>query len=83
MWGGADSTLGGDPSVPAWTIATFACLKGVGSLTSGPISNALLATGPLKGAGGAFGSTNYVSGVACVSDAVGLALHLHGGDDVW
>ncbi|WOO83125.1 MFS transporter asaE [Vanrija pseudolonga] len=51
----------GDPSVPAWTIATFACLKGVGSLTSGPISNALLATGPLKGAGGAFGSTNYGS----------------------
>ncbi|TXT10543.1 hypothetical protein VHUM_02048 [Vanrija humicola] len=85
----------GDPSVPAWTIATFACLKGVGSLTSGengprvrltpgPISNALLATGPMKGAGGAFGSTNYVSDVSPAPlTLAGSTLYLHGCHHLW
>jgi hypothetical protein len=37
----------------------FAVLRGVGNLTSGPVSTALLKTGTLRGAAGAYGETNF------------------------
>ncbi|KAL1407268.1 hypothetical protein Q8F55_006686 [Vanrija albida] len=49
----------GDPQLPMLVMAIFSCLKGVGSLTSGPVSTALLKLEPWHGAAGAYGATNY------------------------
>lgn len=51
---------GDDPLLPGIIFSTFASLKGIGSLTSGPISTALLSVGAIQNASGAYGRTNYV-----------------------
>lgn len=50
-----------DPMLPMLVFSVFAVLRGVGNVTSGPISTRLLQTSAFKGAAGAFGSTNFVS----------------------
>jgi MFS family permease len=50
-----------DPTLPVLVFSVFAVLRGVGNVTSGPVSTRLLQTGVFKGAAGAFGSTNFVS----------------------
>lgn len=52
-----------DPNLPGLFFSFFTILKGVGNLTSGPISTILLQSDTLKGAAGAYGQTNYVSRV--------------------
>ncbi|BEI96949.1 hypothetical protein CcaverHIS631_0205380 [Cutaneotrichosporon cavernicola] len=47
-----------DPTLPTFSFSFFTVLKGVGNLTSGPISTALLSKGPIGGKG-AYGATNY------------------------
>ncbi|KLT42180.1 transporter [Cutaneotrichosporon oleaginosum] len=47
-----------DPTLPTFSFSFFTILKGVGNLTSGPISTALLSKGPIGGKG-AYGATNY------------------------
>jgi hypothetical protein len=49
-----------DPNLPGLFFSFFTILKGVGNLTSGPISTALLKSEAFKGAAGAYGKTNYV-----------------------
>jgi len=46
--------------MPTLIFSLFAVLRGVGNLTSGPISTQLLKTQAFKGAAGAYGSTNFV-----------------------
>lgn len=53
------STLEDDPRASVLVFSMFATLRGVGNLTSGPISTRLLKTGVFRGAAGAFGSTNF------------------------
>jgi len=57
-----------DPGVTVMSFSTFISLKGIGSLTSGPISNSLLNYQAIKGAAGAYGATNY--GVLIIYTAV-------------
>ncbi|KAL1409635.1 hypothetical protein Q8F55_003631 [Vanrija albida] len=55
----------GDPTLPGLLFSFFTMLKGVGNLTSGPLSSVLLNSGEhfrgsiAKGAAGAYGNTNY------------------------
>lgn len=49
-----------DPALPLLVFSAFAVLRGIGNLTSGPISTELLKSGAFRGANGAFGSTNFV-----------------------
>jgi hypothetical protein len=42
-----------------YIFSLYAVLRGVGNLTSGPISTKLLRTGVFRGAAGAYGSTNF------------------------
>ncbi|WOO79885.1 MFS transporter asaE [Vanrija pseudolonga] len=49
----------GDPMVPGLALPLLIALRGVGNLTSGPISTKLLQYGPFKGAAGAYGATTY------------------------
>jgi hypothetical protein len=48
-----------DPGVTIISFSAFISIKGIGSLTSGPISTALLKYDGFRGAAGAFGATNY------------------------
>lgn len=48
-----------DPNLPGLLFSLFTILKGVGNLTSGPISTALLKGGPFPGASGAYGHTSF------------------------
>lgn len=50
-----------DPNLPGLLFSLFTILKGVGNLTSGPISTALLKGGAFAGAAGAYGKTDYGS----------------------
>lgn len=45
--------------VPGLALPLLIALRGVGNLTSGPISTKLLQYGPFKGALGAYGATTY------------------------
>ena len=59
-----------DPTAPQIIFPIFAFLRGVGNITSGPISDALLKLDTLRGGAGAYGFRNYVrpclpSTVAC------------------
>jgi predicted MFS family arabinose efflux permease len=54
-----------DPTLSLLVFSTFAVLRGVGNVTSGPVSTRLLQTGVFKGAAGAFGTTNFVSFSLC------------------
>ncbi|TXT09239.1 hypothetical protein VHUM_02713 [Vanrija humicola] len=49
----------GDQNVPPLAFGIVMSLRSVGSLTSGPLSTALLKAPPMHGAIGAFGNTNY------------------------
>lgn len=42
-----------------YIFSLYAVLRGVGNLTSGPISTKLLRTGVFRGAAGAYGKTNF------------------------
>lgn len=42
-----------------YIFSLYAILRGVGNLTSGPISTKLLKTGVFRGAAGAYGTTNF------------------------
>lgn len=60
MWGAMITTIAqNDPSTTVVAFSSFMTLKGIASFTSGPISSALLKYGPIAGAAGAYGSTNY------------------------
>ncbi|EJT46537.1 transporter [Trichosporon asahii var. asahii CBS 2479] len=60
MWGAMITTIAqNDPSTTVVAFSAFMTLKGIASFTSGPISTALLNYGPMAGAPGAYGSTNY------------------------
>lgn len=50
-----------DPTAPQIIFPIFAFLRGVGNITSGPISDALLKLDTLRGGAGAYGFRNYVS----------------------
>ncbi|WRT70597.1 uncharacterized protein IL334_007595 [Kwoniella shivajii] len=57
-----------DPVVTGLTYSMFAFMRGVGNMSSGPISESLLKIGVLKGATGAYGFHNY--GILLVYTAV-------------
>lgn len=57
-----------DPAVPQIMLSIFISLKGIGAFVAGPISTALLKLGPMPGADGAYGTTNY--GVLMIFTAV-------------
>lgn len=71
LWGVSGGSLAGywgkmitiiardDPPATIISYSTFLALKGIGSLTSGPISDALLKYPAFQGASGAYGSTTY------------------------
>jgi predicted MFS family arabinose efflux permease len=67
-----------DPTLSVLMFSMFAVLRGVGNLTSGPISTELLKTGVFRGAAGAYGATNfgavlvYTSVTIFVGGCVGL-----------
>ncbi|WVQ83767.1 hypothetical protein IAT38_005911 [Cryptococcus sp. DSM 104549] len=48
-----------DPVAPTLIFSLFTFIRGVGNVTSGPISQSLLKSGALKGAAGAYGGSNY------------------------
>jgi hypothetical protein len=50
-----------DPTAPQIIFPIFAFLRGVGNVTSGPISEGLLKLDALRGGAGAYGFRNYVS----------------------
>lgn len=54
--------------LPALLFSYFTILKGVGNLTSGPISTVLLKSNAMKGAAGAYGETNYVRSISGTAD---------------
>lgn len=57
---------------PSWislVFSMFAVLRGVGNLTSGPISSKLLQTSAFRGAAGAYGRTNF-GAVLCYTASV-------------
>lgn len=56
-----------DPHAPQLVFSIFAFLRGVGNITSGPISDALLKLETLQGAAGAYGFRNYVSLSDCLA----------------
>ena len=60
MPSGADITVD-DPTAPQIIFPIFAFLRGVGNVTSGPISEGLLKLDALRGGAGAYGFRNYVS----------------------
>lgn len=49
-----------DPTAPQIIFPIFAFLRGVGNVTSGPISEGLLKLDALRGGAGAYGFRNYV-----------------------
>ncbi|WWC72506.1 uncharacterized protein I206_106468 [Kwoniella pini CBS 10737] len=57
-----------DPVVTGLTYSIFAFMRGVGNLSSGPISDKLLKIGVLRGATGAYGFHNY--GILLIYTAV-------------
>ncbi|WVQ83811.1 hypothetical protein IAT38_005955 [Cryptococcus sp. DSM 104549] len=57
-----------DPIAPTLVFSLFAFARGVGNMTSGPISQSLLKLGALRGASGAYGVNNY--GILLVYTAV-------------
>jgi hypothetical protein len=70
---------GDDVTASTLVFSTFTMLKGVGNITAGPVSDALLKIDVLKGAVGAYGIKNYgvlliYTGVVTLSGgAAGLA----------
>jgi hypothetical protein len=48
-----------DPRMSVLLFSMFASLRGVGNLTSGPISTGLFKTGAFRGAAGGYGHTNF------------------------
>lgn len=48
-----------DPTLPMLIFSVFAMLRGVGNITSGPVSTKLLQTSVFRGAAGAYGTTNF------------------------
>lgn len=56
-------TADNDTNLTVIVFSMFAVLRGVGNLTSGPVSTALLKQEAFRGAAGAYGSTNFVSNV--------------------
>ncbi|WVQ83760.1 hypothetical protein IAT38_005904 [Cryptococcus sp. DSM 104549] len=62
---------GDDPVAPALIFSVFSVIRGVGNVTSGPISEALLKLDILQGASGAYGRNNY--GVLLIYSAVTIA----------
>lgn len=60
LWGKMITRICKDrPSWISLIFSMFAVLRGVGNLTSGPISSKLLQTQAFKGAAGAYGKTNF------------------------
>lgn len=60
FWARMISTIAkDDPAVPQIAFSVFISLKGIGAFTSGPISTALLKIDAFRGAGGAYGATNF------------------------
>ncbi|BEI84420.1 hypothetical protein CcaverHIS002_0410240 [Cutaneotrichosporon cavernicola] len=60
FWARMISTIArDDPAVPQIAFSAFISLKGIGAFTSGPISTALLKIDGFRGAGGAYGDTNF------------------------
>ncbi|WVO13427.1 hypothetical protein L204_101042 [Cryptococcus depauperatus] len=57
-----------DPIAPALVFSIFTFIRGIGNLTSGPISGALLKVDAFQGASGAYGFHNY--GILLVYTAV-------------
>ncbi|OCF78560.1 monocarboxylic acid transporter [Kwoniella mangroviensis CBS 8886] len=57
-----------DPVVTGLTYSIFAFMRGVGNMSSGPISDQLLKVGVLRGATGAYGFHNY--GILLIYTAV-------------
>ncbi|TYJ55128.1 hypothetical protein B9479_004165 [Cryptococcus floricola] len=57
-----------DPMAPTMIFSVFAFFRGVGNITSGPISGALLKVDAMKGATGAYGFNNY--GILLIYTAV-------------
>lgn len=55
----ANASAEDDPVLPPLLFSGFTILKGIGNLTSGPISTALLQSNAMRGAAGAYGNTNY------------------------
>lgn len=54
--------VGDDPTLPQFIFCIFAFTRGIGNITSGPISDALLKYDTLRGGSGAYGVANYVGG---------------------
>ncbi|ODN82711.1 hypothetical protein, variant 1 [Cryptococcus amylolentus CBS 6039] len=61
-----------DPLASPLVFCTFAFMRGVGNITSGPISGALLNISALRGATGAYGFRNY--GILLIYTAVTILL---------
>ena len=61
-----------DPTAPQIIFPIFAFLRGVGNITSGPISDALLKLDTLRGGAGAYGFRNYVR--LCLRPTRGLLM---------
>lgn len=62
-----------DPTLPTFFFCLFTVLKGIGNVTSGPISTGLLSIGPFAGAKGAYGTTHYGALLAFTGVSAGLA----------
>lgn len=62
-----------DPTLPTFNFCLFTVLKGVGNVTSGPISTGLLSIGAFAGAKGAYGATNYGALLIYTGLSAGLA----------
>ncbi|ODN91373.1 hypothetical protein L198_05885 [Cryptococcus wingfieldii CBS 7118] len=65
LWSGM---IKDDPVAPTMIFSVFAFFRGVGNITSGPISGALLKVDAMKGATGAYGFINY--GILLIYTAV-------------
>ncbi|WWC85637.1 uncharacterized protein L201_000503 [Kwoniella dendrophila CBS 6074] len=61
-----------DPAVTALTFSIISVFRGVGNLSSGPVSQSLLQYGVLKGATGGYGVNNY--GILLIYTAVTIFL---------
>ncbi|ODN74829.1 hypothetical protein L202_07139 [Cryptococcus amylolentus CBS 6039] len=69
LWSGMISIIAkDDPVAPTMIFSIFAFFRGVGNITSGPISGALLKVNAMKGATGAYGFNNY--GILLIYTAV-------------
>ncbi|WVQ75332.1 hypothetical protein IAR50_004949 [Cryptococcus sp. DSM 104548] len=69
LWSGMISIIAkDDPLAPPIVFSIFAFFRGVGNISSGPISGALLKVNVLKGSAGAYGFNNY--GILLIYTAV-------------